>query len=70
MVRNMGSLDRGARAFGAIVFAVIAFAVGGAVGWLAGAIALILAGTAVVGTCPAYLPFGISTVMRGRRRRR
>lgn len=70
MVRNIGSLDRGARVFGALVFGVIAFAVGGLWGWIAGAVALILGVTAAVGTCPIYLGLGTSTVMRGRRRKR
>lgn len=70
MTRNIGSLDRGARIFLALVAAVVGFAVGGVWVWILGAVALILAGTAVVGTCPIYLATGTSTVMRGRARKR
>ena len=70
MTRNVGSLDRGARIFLAIAAAVVGFSVGGVWAWVLGAVALILAGTAAVGTCPIYLATDTSTVMRGRARKR
>ena len=57
MVRNMGSADRWIRGIGGAAIVVWGLVVGSPWGWL-GLIPLI---TAFVGTCPAYLPFGIRT---------
>lgn len=54
---NVGSADRIAR----IVLAVIIFALGVYYQSLWGLIGIIPLGTALMRTCPAYLPFGIST---------
>ena len=63
MTKNMGNLDR---AFRLIVVLIIGIAY--LVGLRSGPIAIVLAvlGAAfllasLVGTCPAYLPFGLST---------
>ncbi len=63
MTKNMGNLDR---AFRFIVALIIGIAY--LMGLLSGTIAIVLAVVAVaflltslVGTCPAYLPFGLST---------
>lgn len=63
MKKNMGNLDR---AFRLIVVLIIGIAY--LMGLLSGTIAIVLAVVAVaflltslVGTCPAYLPFGLST---------
>ncbi len=63
MTKNMGNLDR---AFRLIVALIIGIAY--LMGLLSGTIAIVLAVVAVaflltslVGTCPAYLPFGLST---------
>ncbi|MFK7844345.1 MAG: DUF2892 domain-containing protein [Rhodothermales bacterium] len=60
---NMGALDRGVRAVIAIAVAALYF-----MGQISGTAAIvlgILAGvfllTSFVGTCPLYLPFGLST---------
>ena len=57
MKANIGSIDRVARVILglAVIGAGFAFQ-----SWL-GALGLVLLGTAAVGTCPIYLPFGIST---------
>lgn len=57
MKLNMGSADRIIRAVlgAAVIAAGVYFQ-----SWF-GAIGLVLLGTASVGWCPAYLPFGIST---------
>lgn len=57
MKLNMGSADRIIRAVlgAAVIAAGVYFQ-----SWF-GAIGLVLLGTAAVGWCPAYLPFGIST---------
>ncbi len=63
MNRNMGSLDRGLRLVIALVLVVLA-ASGTITGnWaiVAYVAAAVLAGTSLIGTCPAYLPFGIKT---------
>ena len=63
MIKNMGNLDRALRL--AIVLAIAAALL---LGKLSGTIALILGAIAVaffltslVGTCPLYMPFGLST---------
>lgn len=64
-MKNMGQLDRGLRlvAGAALLILVLGFGLAGAgwLYWVAIAVGLILVVTAVVGTCPAYLPFGIRT---------
>jgi Protein of unknown function (DUF2892) len=57
MKLNMGSADRIIRAVlgAAVIAAGVYFQ-----SWF-GAIGLVLLGTAAIGWCPAYLPFGIST---------
>jgi hypothetical protein len=57
MKLNMGSADRIIRAVlgAAVIAAGVYFQ-----SWF-GVIGLVLLGTAAVGWCPAYLPFGIST---------
>jgi Protein of unknown function (DUF2892) len=66
MTKNMGNLDRALR-----LIVVVAIATAYLMGMLSGTIAIILGVvaaafllTSLVGTCPAYLPFGLST--RGR----
>lgn len=57
MKLNMGSADRIIRAvLGAAVIAAGVYYQS----WF-GAIGLVLLGTAAIGWCPAYLPFGINT---------
>lgn len=63
MTKNMGNLDRAVRLF--VVLAIgIAYLTGQLSGTLAivlGAVAVAFLLTSLVGTCPAYLPFGLST---------
>jgi hypothetical protein len=62
MTLNMGRTDRSVRLAAALVLVVlILFVTEGVLSWVLGAVALILAATSLVGTCPAYLPFGLST---------
>ena len=62
MTANIGATDRSVRSAAAGVLAVVAlFVTTGALSWVLGAIAVVLAVTASIGTCPAYLPFGVST---------
>jgi hypothetical protein len=68
MTRNMGTIDRAARAFlvaPAAVIAAIALGAGSVGGVVLLAVGAIMLGTAAVGFCPLYALFGIST--RGHR---
>ena len=63
MTKNMGNVDRALR-----LIVVVAIAIAYLMGMLSGTIAIILGVvaaafllTSLVGTCPAYLPFGLST---------
>jgi hypothetical protein len=63
MTKNMGNLDRAVR-----LFVVLAIGIAYLMGQLSGTLAIVLGVVAVaflltslVGTCPAYLPFGLST---------
>lgn len=58
MVHNVGSVDRAIRIIGGVI--LIGLAITGTIGvW--GWIGVIPLATGLIGTCPAYLPFGIST---------
>jgi hypothetical protein len=62
MIKNMGSTDRTIRLVAAVVLLALAlFVVEGALAWVLGLVAVVLALTSAVGTCPAYLPFRFST---------
>lgn len=65
MTRNMGTLDRAARLVLAAILLWIAFgtafAASGALHWLAILVAIVFAGTALIGNCPAYSIVGIKT---------
>ena len=66
MIKNMGNLDRIIRL--TIVLAIgLAFALGKISGVLAlvlGVVGLAFLLTSLVGTCPIYLPFGLSTRLK------
>jgi hypothetical protein len=68
MIRNMGALDRGLRAFlvapAAIVVALL-LGVWTVVGVILFVFAGIMLATAATGFCPTYTLFGISTHPRG-----
>lgn len=61
MKQNMGLIDKVVRLLLGIGIAVLGIVFKS---WL-GLIALVPLGTALVGTCPLYLPFGISTRRKG-----
>lgn len=63
MKKNMGSLDKILRIIVAIVFLILYFTniVTGVLGIIFIIIAAIFIITSFIGTCPLYLPFGIST---------
>lgn len=57
MKRNMGKTDRWIRTI--LGIAIIATGIYFQSWW--GLLGIIFLGTAIVGTCPLYLPFGLST---------
>ena len=62
MTLNMGRTDRTLRLGAAVILILLVlFVTEGALDWVLGIAAVILAATSFVGTCPAYLPFGFST---------
>lgn len=63
MIKNMGTVDRGLRFVLALVVAVLYFtgAISGTAAVVLGILAVIFLLTSAVGTCPGYIPFGIST---------
>ena len=64
MKKNMGIVDRVVRMAGALVIAIVLMnnTVGPTLSWVLGIIAAILLLTSTISLCPAYLPFGISTI--------
>jgi hypothetical protein len=68
MIRNMGTVDRGVRAFVVVPLAIVlAFVLGTAT--VGGIILFVVAGimlaTAATGFCPTYVALGISTDPNG-----
>ena len=63
MKANMGSIDRLLRTVAALVIGWLYFThrVGGLVGTILLVFAVLFLVTSLVGWCPAYLPFGLST---------
>jgi hypothetical protein len=60
MTKNVGTLDRVIRIVIGLALLSLFFVLSGNARWL-GLIAIVPLGTALVGTCPLYLPFGIKT---------
>jgi len=63
MKTNMGSVDRIIRVILAVVIAVLYFTkqITGTVAIILGILAIIFVLTSLIGVCPLYLPFKIST---------
>lgn len=61
MKRNVGTADRIVRLILMVAFIALGVAVGGVLGIVFFVLAAVMLLTAVVGTCPLYAPFGIST---------
>lgn len=63
MKKNMGSLDKSVRVIIAVVVAMLYFTgqISGTVASILGILAIIFILTSLIGTCPLYLPFGLST---------
>lgn len=63
MKKNMGNFDRALRVTVALVVAILYFAgqISGTAAIILGILAAVFILTSLVGTCPLYLPFGLST---------
>jgi Protein of unknown function (DUF2892) len=63
MTKNMGTADRTVRMLVALAIAVLypARTISGTLPIVLGVVALLFFVTSLVGWCPAYLPFGLST---------
>jgi hypothetical protein len=66
MKKNMGTIDRSVRIVLAIVVLglYLAGAISGTVALILGVLAVIFVVTSLVGFCPLYLPFKISTMKK------
>ena len=64
----MGTIDRVIRlaAVAAVIGAYGLGLIGGTLALVLGAVAVVLLLTSLTATCPAYMPFGLSTRPRGR----
>ena len=63
MTKNMGTTDRVIRTLVAVAIAVLYFTgtIGGTLAIVLGIVAVVFLVTSLVGWCPSYLPFGLST---------
>lgn len=63
MKKNMSNFDRGLRVVVALVVAILYFTgqITGTAAIILGILAAVFILTSLVGTCPLYLPFGLST---------
>lgn len=66
MKKNMGTADRTVRILVALAIAILLFTgrISGVVALVLGIVAAAFLVTSLVGSCPAYLPFGLSTCGR------
>jgi hypothetical protein len=66
MTKNMGAADRGIRTFIALAIAVLYFTgtIGGTLAIVLGLVAIAFVATSLLGWCPTYVPFGLSTRKR------
>lgn len=69
MKKNMGAADRVIRILLAIIFGylVISGQVSGTLGFIVGIVTVAFLVTSIIGWCPFYVPFGISTKKAGER---
>jgi len=63
MKKNMGTVDKAIRAIVAVVIGVLYFTgqITGTAAIILGVLAIVFLLTSIVGTCPLYLPVGLST---------
>lgn len=63
MKKNMGSIDKTVRTIIAIIVAILYFTgvISGTTAIILGILAIVFLLTSLIGTCPLYLPIGLST---------
>lgn len=63
MTKNMGTIDRTLRTALALGVGVLYFAgqIGGVTALVLGVLSVVFLATSAMGSCPLYLPFGLST---------
>tara|TARA_R100001143_G_C3360805_1_gene135426 strand:- start:17325 stop:17525 length:201 start_codon:yes stop_codon:yes gene_type:complete len=63
MKKNMGTIDKLIRSALAIIVAILYFTgqITGTAAIILGLLAVVFLFTSLIGTCPLYLPFGLST---------
>lgn len=66
MKKNMGAVDRTIRTLLAIIMAILVFtgAVKGALAYVLAILTVIFLVTSLIGFCPLYVPFKISTLKK------
>jgi len=64
MKKNMGKMDRLLRAIAALVIGFLLFngTISGTLGIILAIVAIAFLVTSMISWCPAYLPFGLSTI--------
>jgi hypothetical protein len=66
MTKNMGTIDRIVRFVIAVAVAILYFTgvISGALGIILGVLAVVFLATSIIGFCPLYAPFKLSTVRK------
>ena len=66
MERNMGTIDKIVRILAVVVIALLYFSgqISGTLALVLGILAVVFVMTSLMGFCPLYLPFGISTIKK------
>jgi hypothetical protein len=66
MKKNMGTIDRVGRIVIAVLFAVLYFThvISGTLGIILLLLAVVFVATSLLGFCPLYLPFGLSSTKK------
>ena len=66
MIKNVGKLDKVIRIAAALILGILVLSgvLKGAAAIVLGLVAVVFIATSLVGTCPLYLPFGISTMRK------
>jgi len=66
MKKNMGALDRAVRILIAIILGILILTgkISGTLAWVLGIISVVFLLTSIIGWCPLYVTFGISTIKK------
>jgi Inner membrane protein YgaP-like, transmembrane domain len=66
MTKNLGTVDRIIRIVAAVAIAVLYFTgvISGTLAIILGILAVILLATSIIGFCPLYAPFKLSTIKK------